>query len=129
MNWIGELGLKQLEAAAQRLAAKQFEQLAMTEGFMRMDEAALGRLLDDDHLAARNEETVWEAVAVWRNVEGDGQARGRGLVVNIRFPLIEEGYLRARTRSTRLPPAHPVPSQLRSVLKSKSSTLARPPVL
>ncbi len=29
--------------------------------FMQMSEEALGRLLEDDYLAARNEETVWEA--------------------------------------------------------------------
>ena len=60
-----------------------------------MGEEALGRLLDDDHLAARSEEAVWEAVAGWRRTE-DRQARGRGLVGRIRFPLMDEGYLRSR---------------------------------
>ena len=32
---------------------------------MRMGEEVLGRLLDDEDLAARNEEAVWEAVAIW----------------------------------------------------------------
>ncbi len=58
-----------------------------------MDEEWLGRLLEDDNLAARNEQAVWEAVTVWRGVE-KSQARGRGLVGKIRFPLMEEEYLR-----------------------------------
>ena len=95
LSWSGELGLRQSEEAARKLATARFEELAKTEGFMRMGEEALGRLLDDDHLAARNEEAVWEAVAGWRRTE-DRQARGRGLVGRIRFPLMDEGYLRSR---------------------------------
>ena len=49
------------------------------EGFLRMGEECLGRLLDDDNLASRNEEAVWEALTVWRGAE-EGQVRGRGLV-------------------------------------------------
>ena len=67
----------------------------MTEGFMRMSEEALGSLLDEDDLAAKNEESVWEAVVSWRRAE-EGPARGRGLVGKIRFPLMEEGYLRSK---------------------------------
>ena len=38
---------------------------------------------------------MWEAVAKWRGA-GEGQARGRGLLGKIRFPLMEEEYLRSR---------------------------------
>ncbi len=77
--WSGERGLKQAETAARKLATERFEDLTNTDGFMRMGEEVLGRLLDDDELAARNEEAVWEAVAGWRRAE-EGPARGRGLV-------------------------------------------------
>ena len=60
---------------------------------MRMSEEALGKLLDDNFLAARNEEAVWEAVVAWMRVE---EGRGRGLVAKVRFPLMEEGYLLSR---------------------------------
>jgi hypothetical protein len=95
LSWSGELGLRQSEEAARKLATARFEALAKTDGFMQMGEESLGRLLDDDHLAARNEEAVWEAVAEWRREEGE-PARGRELVGKIRFPLMEEGYLRSR---------------------------------
>ncbi len=42
------------EQAAQKLATDRFIELAQTEGFVRMDEVVLGRLLDDDGLVARN---------------------------------------------------------------------------
>jgi hypothetical protein len=54
-----------------------------------------GDLLDDDDLAARNEEAVWEAVMRWMRAEEE-QAQGRGLVGKVWFPLMEEGYLRSR---------------------------------
>ena len=96
LSWSGELGLRKSEVTAQNLATDQFEDLAKTEGFMQMDEQALGRLLDDDNLVASSEEAVWEAVVEWRRVQAEGQARGLGLVGKIRFPLMEEGYLRSR---------------------------------
>ncbi len=99
LNWSGNYGLRQLEAAAWKLATERFEELATTEGFMQMSEEVLGRLLDDDDLAARSEEAVWEAVAAWRAADL-GPARGRGLVGKIRFPLMEEGYLRSRVVGT-----------------------------
>jgi hypothetical protein len=52
-------------------------ELEQTERFVRImmgdSEEALGRLLDDDHLAGRNEEAVWEALTGWRRA-GEGQA-------------------------------------------------------
>jgi hypothetical protein len=97
LSWSGELGLRQSEEAARRLALSRFEELVKTESFSQMSEEALERLLEDDDLAARNEEAVWEAVAGWlRRKSEEGPARGRGLVGKIRFPLMEEGYLRSR---------------------------------
>jgi hypothetical protein len=96
MDWCGELGLSQSEKAARKLATGRFEELAKTEDFIRIGENVLAGLLDDDDLVARSEEAVWEAVVGWRRAEDDGQARGRGLVGRIRFPLMEEGYLRSR---------------------------------
>ena len=101
LSWSGEHGLRQSEEKAQKLARDRFEELAKSEGFTRMDEEALGRLLDDDDLLVSSEEAVWEAVVEWRRVQG--QARGRGLVGKIRFPLMEEGYL--RTRAAGMAPA------------------------
>ena len=63
LSWSNGCGLIQSETATRRLATERFEELAKTEGFMQMGEEALGRLLDDDDLAARNEEAVWEALA------------------------------------------------------------------
>ena len=72
-----------------------FEEFAKTEGFARMGEEALTIVLDDDRLAARNEEAVWEAVVGWMRGAA-GERRGRGVVGRIRFPLMEEEYLRDR---------------------------------
>jgi hypothetical protein len=96
LDWCGELGLSQSEKAARKLATERFEELAKTDDFIRMGEDALAALLDDDDLVVRSEEAVWEAVVGWRRAQDDGQARGRGLVGKIRFPLMEEGYLRSR---------------------------------
>jgi hypothetical protein len=95
LTWSSRIGLGRLEEGARRLGSKQFEELAGTAGFMGMSEEALGSLLDDDGLAARNEEAVWEAVAGWMRA-GGGLLRGRGLLRKIRFPLMEEGYLRSQ---------------------------------
>ena len=62
---------------------------------MRMDEEALGRLLDDDGLTARSEEAVREALAARMTAEG-GSVRGWELVRRVRFPLMWEGYLPAK---------------------------------
>jgi hypothetical protein len=91
----GGAGMGRLEAAARRLAADRFEELTRTAGFAEMEEETLGDLLDDDKLAARSEEAVWEALAAWMTAE-DGRPRGRGLLRKIRFPLMDEGYLRSR---------------------------------
>ena len=94
MTWSSELGLRQLEAAARELATERFEQLVKTDSFTDIDEQALEGLLEDDHLSVRNEEAVWEAVAVWWRAGKSGQMRARELVRMVRFPLMAEEYLR-----------------------------------
>ncbi len=46
-----------------KLAAMRFEEFT-TAGFMRIEEGVLERVLDDDFLVARDEETMWEALVV-----------------------------------------------------------------
>ena len=77
LSWSGEHGLRQSKEKAQKLARDRFEELAQTEGFLHMGEEALGRLLDDDDLAARNEEAVWEVLVLWRRAR-DGRHEGVG---------------------------------------------------
>ena len=52
-------------------------------------------VVDDDRLVARNEGSVWEAVVGWM-MGAAGETRGRGVVGKVRFPLMEEEYLRDR---------------------------------
>ena len=70
LMWSGGCGMRQLEAEALQMAATRFEEFARTAGFMRMGEEELGRVVDDDRLAARNEEAVWEAVVGWMRSAG-----------------------------------------------------------
>eukprot|EP00291_Cryptomonas_curvata_P003929 CAMPEP_0172197340 /NCGR_PEP_ID=MMETSP1050-20130122/27397_1 /TAXON_ID=233186 /ORGANISM="Cryptomonas curvata, Strain CCAP979/52" /LENGTH=101 /DNA_ID=CAMNT_0012873879 /DNA_START=181 /DNA_END=482 /DNA_ORIENTATION=- len=60
LMWCGGSGMLRLEAEALTMAAKRFDEFAMTVGFTRMTEA-LQNLVDDNRLFARNEEAVWEA--------------------------------------------------------------------
>jgi hypothetical protein len=86
------LGLGRVEAAARGLALERFEEVAGTEGFMRMDEGAVGSLLDDDELSVSREEAVLEAVVGW--MKGGGrELRGRGLLSKIRFCVMDAEYL------------------------------------
>ncbi len=95
LTWSGLCGMQQLEAEALEMAAGRFQEFARTAGFARMEEEALMMVVDDDRLGARNEEAVWEAVVGWIGGAA-GEARGRGVVGKIRFPLMEEDYLRDR---------------------------------
>jgi hypothetical protein len=70
------LGLGRAEAAAEGLALARFEEVAATEGFLGLGEESLGRLLDNDALAAPNEERVLERVARWMAARGDGGGGG-----------------------------------------------------
>ncbi len=94
LSWSGSLGLIHLEAAALCMAAKRFEELKTSEGFMKIEEDALGMILDTNELAVRSEEGLWEAVVGWMKAEGQ-QLRGRSLLHKIRFPLMEEDFLRS----------------------------------
>jgi hypothetical protein len=88
LGWSSKLGLRQSEKIALRLASERFEELVTTQGFMQMDEEALGKLLDDNNLAARSEEAVWEALVGWSG------SISKDLIVKVRFPLMAECYLR-----------------------------------
>ena len=92
LGWSGGCGMWRLKAAALKMAAERFEEFARTAGFMRMGGEALGSVLDDDRLAARNEEAVWEAVVAWKRGAA-GEAGWRGVVGKVRFPLMGEEYL------------------------------------
>ena len=95
LMWSRRYGLRQLKEGALKMAAERFEEFATTAGFMRMGEEALGSVVDDDWLIARNEEVVWEAVVGWMRGES-GKVGWRGVVGKIRFPLMEEDYLGSR---------------------------------
>ena len=86
------LGLGRVEAAARVLALERFEEVAGTEGFMRMDEGAVGSLLDDDELRVSREEAALEAVVGWMKGEG-GELRGRALLSKIRYCVMDAEYL------------------------------------
>ncbi len=104
LKWSSEMGIRQLQEAALSLAAEKFEEMVVTAGFMDIEEAALGALLDDDGLIAKNEEAVWEALARWMRAE-EGHLRGRGLLGKVRFPLMDEGFLASRAHDL-LPAEH-----------------------
>ncbi len=57
----------------------------------QMGEEALGRLLEDDNLAAKNVRYF----GGWMRAK-EGQAKGRELAGKIRFQLMEEGHLHGR---------------------------------
>jgi hypothetical protein len=95
LMWSGGCGMRRLEASALKMAACRFEEFARTVGFMRLGEEALKSVLDDDRLAVRNEEAVWEAVVGWK-WGAAGTVGWRGVVGKIRFPLMREEYLRDR---------------------------------
>jgi WD40 repeat protein len=81
--------LGRVEAAARGLALEQFEEVAGTEGFMRMGGGAVGILLDDDLLCVSSEEAALEALVScmkW-GVGSAGSLRGWGLLSKIRFCL------------------------------------------
>ena len=70
-------GLDGVEHASRSLALSDFERFARSEGFMHMDEGAVGSLLDSDLLQAAKEERVWEAAARWMRVgQGEGERGG-----------------------------------------------------
>ena len=101
------LGLVRAEAAAEVLALERFEEVAATKGFLRAGEEAVGRLVNNDELAAGSEEQVLECVVRWMAVrgEGGGGLAGRGLLGKVRFAVMEEGYLAGEVEG-RVPAEH-----------------------
>ena len=94
-------GIKELAKDALTMAAEQFEHFSETPGFVQMGEEALKYVVDADGLASRNEEAVWEAVLRWTRAPGATRRQlPRGVVSTIRFPLMEERYLRSLVAAT-----------------------------
>jgi hypothetical protein len=85
-------GLERVEEAAYKMALERFEQVAATDGFIRIEEDVLSDLLDEDELVATSEEHVFECVLRWMK-SGQSGLRGRKLLSKIRFPLMEPKYL------------------------------------
>jgi hypothetical protein len=101
LSWSGQHGLRQSEAAARKLATERFEELAKTDGFMKMDEEALGGLLEDDRLISRNEEGGMGGCDGVEEVGGWAGARALACVedpvsADGAFIMMEEWYLRSR---------------------------------
>ena len=95
LTWSIGIGMSRLQEAARQMAIRQFEELAGTAGFAKLEEEALGLLLDDDGLCVGSEEAVWESLVAWMTAE-EGRLRGRGLVGKIRFALMQGDYLGSR---------------------------------
>ena len=92
------LGLRQIEEAAWTMAVDQFEEISKSARFTRLDEETLGRLLQEDGLGVRKEEGTFEALVRWmKGGEGCG-LRGRGLLQNIRFGVMDRDYLEVKVR-------------------------------
>jgi hypothetical protein len=106
-----ESGLRRVEVVAERLALARFEEVAGTEGFLRLGAEELGILLDADELEADCEERVFECVLRWikeasDNFEGAADGGGiPGLLGKVRFPLMQEAYLASEVEK-RIPPEH-----------------------
>jgi hypothetical protein len=98
------LGLFRVEAAARKLACEQFEEVAGTEGFVCIEEEAMGGLLDDDELGVSGEEAAFEGLVRWMKGGCEG-LRGRGLLRKIRFGLIDHNYITENVRGM-LPAEH-----------------------
>ena len=92
------LGLMQVEAAAWGMAVGRFEEVSGTAGFMELDDDTVGRLLEEDGLGVRAEETAFEGLLGWMQ-GGEGRGlRGRELLCKIRFGVMEQGYLESKAR-------------------------------
>ena len=96
--WCNMCGMQHLLSEALKLAVLQFDDFAATVGFMQMEEAVLGSVVDDDRLVSRSEEAVWEAVVEWMRGAARlaGVAGWRGVVSKVRFPLMGDEYLQSR---------------------------------
>ncbi len=78
-------GLPRLRAAALALAAQRFEEVASTEGFIRLREDEVDALLQDQTMKAGRAE-VMQAIVPWMRAaidEGGGEFPGRRLLARI----------------------------------------------
>ena len=74
----GGLGLRRVEAAAERMVVEGFEEVAGTEGFMGLEEEALRKVLEDEGLGVRSEERAYEGLVRWMmGGKGGGGCWGR----------------------------------------------------
>ena len=84
----------------------------------------MGRLVDDDRLAAGSEERVFECVVRWMAGGGaGGGGGGRGPLGKVRFALMDAGYL-AREVEGRVPAEHR--EWAKGVVKEACGYLATP---
>ena len=88
----GSMGLCRVAEAARRVAIDEFEAWHQTDALLRLDEAALASVLDDDRLVARREELVLQAAARWMAGGEDG-VRGPGLLRAVRFGAMGDDFL------------------------------------
>jgi hypothetical protein len=94
-------GLWRVEEEGRRLALERFESFAKTAGFLRLGEAALMSLVEDDRLRAEREECVLEAVVRWMSERGErtwskgvgSSGECEGLLRAVRFQLMDRQYL------------------------------------
>ena len=93
-----KMGLPRIATAARHLALTCFEEVADTAGFLQLDEEALSGLLADDSLHLTREEKAFEGLVAWMRSGdgGDAVLRGRALLREIRFPLMDPRYLAVR---------------------------------
>ena len=98
LNWGGGGWLEGVKVAARKLAVERFEEVAATDGFLRMSEEMLESLLEEDGLGVGTEEAAFEAAVAWMKAGDAGSLRGRGLLEAIRFPMMGWEYLENRVR-------------------------------
>ena len=84
LNAAAGLGLSHVAAACHGVAAAHFDAVAATAEFEELGEEELGRLLDDDALAASCEEEVFRAVLRWMRAGPGGRLRGIALLDKVR---------------------------------------------
>ena len=93
-----ELGLRQVEEAAWGVAVERFNEVSGTAGFMRLDEETVASILEQDGLGVWKEEEAFEGLVGWMKGDAGGVLRGRELLRQIRFGVMEQGYLKEKAR-------------------------------
>ena len=72
---------------------RRFDEVCRTAGFMGLDEETVGKLLEEDGLGVAKEEEAYEGLACWMEGNAGGGLRGRELLRQVRFGVMEERYL------------------------------------